>query len=283
MHRNQPLISEDSREPDPGSGPPGQEEAPPQSATAEQDLVSKFADPAVAACAMTGVLLGNALAWRHVKSAYRRDCLAALLDTLLRVLDGLDTPARQRDHSVRLRWVVELEDAASLLTKSLVPPAYLRYLSSGDWLTRRLAGWAEALYQVQREILAPNSGARDNVQRILRHEIKCLATGDLGALVWRRPPARPPRRVTLRRQALAAIRAVIVAVLPLAVLLAAQPVLHISSPVFGWARIAAGIWALLYVVITLDSAIGDKIDTARTLVGTLRDSRSLGPPDTRDG
>src|SRR5260370_30588293 len=62
VHRNQPLISEDSREPDPGSGPPGQEEAPPQSATAEQDLVSNFADPAVAACPSTAVLLVNALA-----------------------------------------------------------------------------------------------------------------------------------------------------------------------------------------------------------------------------
>src|SRR5258708_25388017 len=130
---------------------------------------------------MAGVLLGNALAWRHVKSAYRRDCLAALLDTLLRVLDGLDTPARQRDHSVPLRWVVELEDAASLLTKSLVPPAYLRYLSSADWLTRRFAGWAEGLFPGQRGILAPNSGARDNVQVSRRHEIKCEATAELRA------------------------------------------------------------------------------------------------------
>src|SRR5260221_9537098 len=35
VHRNQPLISEDSREPDPGSGPPGQEEAPPQSGSSK--------------------------------------------------------------------------------------------------------------------------------------------------------------------------------------------------------------------------------------------------------
>jgi hypothetical protein len=246
-------------------------------------VLGLVAAPAVAACAWTGGLLGNAFAWRHVNSAYEGDCLAALLDTALRVLDGLDTPARQRDPSLRLRWAVELEDAASLLTKSLVPPAYLSYLSSRDWLTQRLAGWAEALYQVQREILAPNSGARHNVQRILRHEIRCLAAGDLGSLAWRRPPARPPRRVTLRRQAIASVRTFIVAALPLATVLAAQPVLHISSPVFSWARIAAGIWALFYVVIALDPAIGDKVDTARTLIGTLRDSQSLRIPDTRDG
>jgi hypothetical protein len=240
------------------------------------------AAPVVAACGMTFMLLGSALAWWYINDAKRADCQAALLDTALRIIDGLDTPARQRDYAMRLRWAVELEDAATLLTKNLVPPSYLRYLSSRDWLAQRMAGWAEALYDVQRKVLAPNSGSHHEAQKVLRHEIRCLATGDLGSLPWRRPPQRPPRRVTLRRQALAAVRAFVVAALPLAVVLAAQPLVHLSSPVFNWARIAAGIWALLYVVITLDPAVGDKIDTARSLVGTLRDSRSSGPTDIRD-
>src|SRR5260370_35351326 len=46
VHRNHPLISADSREPDPGSGPPGQQDAPPQSAPAEQALVTKVSGPA---------------------------------------------------------------------------------------------------------------------------------------------------------------------------------------------------------------------------------------------
>src|SRR5262249_40386395 len=158
---------------------------------------------------------------------------------------------------------------------NLVPPSYLRYLSSRDWLSQRLAGWAEALYHIQRQVLAPTSSGQHEVQRMLRHEIKCLATGDLGIMAWRKPPARPPRRVTLRRQAVAVVRALVVAALPLAVVLVTQPVLHVSSPVFNWARIAAGIWALLYVVITLDPAIRDKIDTARSLVSTLHDSQAF--------
>ena len=240
------------------------------------------AAPVVAACGMAFMLLGDALAWWHVNNAKRADCQAALLDTALRVIDGLDNPARQRDYAMRLSWAVELEDAATLLTKNLVPSSYLRYLSSREWLAKRMAGWAEALYDVQRKVLAPNSGSHREAQKVLRHEIKCLATGDLGSLLWRRPPQRPPRRVTLQRQALAAVRAFVVAALPLAVVLTAQPLVNLSSPVFNWARIAAGIWALLYVVITLDPAIGDKIDTARILAGTLRDSRSLGPTDIRD-
>jgi hypothetical protein len=82
-------------------------------------VLGLVAAPAVAGCAMAGALLGNALAWRHVHSAYQADCLAALLDTALRVLDGLDTPARQRDHSLRLRWAAELEDAARCSPKAL--------------------------------------------------------------------------------------------------------------------------------------------------------------------
>src|SRR5262249_42335913 len=173
------------------------------------------AAPVVAVCGMACVLLGNALAWWHAKGPYRADCLAALIDTALRVLDGLGSPARRRDQAVRLRWAVELEDAASLLNKNLVPPSYLRYFSSRDWVSQRLARWAEALYHIQRQVVTPSSRSQHEVQRILRHEIKCLATGDLGVLAWRKPPARPPRRVTMRRRAMVAVRSLAVAALPL--------------------------------------------------------------------
>src|SRR5262249_35510073 len=125
------------------------------------------AAPVVAVCGMACALLGNALAWWHAKEPYRVDCLAALIDTALRVLDGLSTSGRRRDQAVRLRWAVELEDAASLLNKNLVPPSYLRYLSSRDWLSQRLAGWAEALYHIQRQVLAPTSSGQHEVQRVL--------------------------------------------------------------------------------------------------------------------
>jgi hypothetical protein len=244
-------------------------------------VLGLVAAPAVAACMMASALLGDALAWSHIKSAYRIDCIASVMNAALQVLDGLDPPAKQDDYRRRLRLAVQLEDAASLLKKYLVPSAYLGYLSSRDWMTQRLAGWAEALYHMERQILVPSSSVQPKVKTALQREIRCLATGDLSALPWQRPPMRPPRLVLLRHHAIAALRALVVAALPIAAVLAFQPVLHLSSPVFNWARITTGIWALLYVVITLDPAIRDKIDTARSLVGVIQESQSIHPPDIR--
>lgn len=228
-------------------------------------------------------LMSAGLAWWSAKEAYRDDSLAAILNALLQILDGISDPVIQRDHRRRLRWAVELEDAASLLTKHLVPSAYVGYLASGEWLAEQVAGWSGALHQLQRQIIAPHHGARPKLQASLRHEIRCLASGDLGTLLWRPSPPPPPRRATLMHQTVVAFRSVLVAALPLVVVLATQPVLHLSSPVFNWTRIAAGVWALLYVVISLDPSIRDKIDTARSLVGTLRESETLNRPDSRAG
>ena len=110
---------------------------------------------------------------------------------------------------------------------------------------------------------------KGKLEALLAHEIRCLATGDLGALAWREPPPPPPRGATLRRQAISTVRAVVVAILPLAAVLATQPFLHASPGLFGWARITTGIWALLYVLISIDPAIRDKIGAARDLADLI--------------
>jgi hypothetical protein len=57
----------------------------------------------------------------------------------------------------------------------------------------------------------------------------------------------------------------LVAALPLAAVLAGQPLVHASAPVFGWARIATAVWALLYVLLNIDPSMRDKIGAARDL------------------
>ena len=69
----------------------------------------------------------------------------------------------------------------------------------------------------------------------------------------------------LRRQAISAARAAAVAALPLVAVLAAQPFVHASAPIFNWARIATAIWALLYVLLSIDPAMREKISAARDL------------------
>jgi hypothetical protein len=167
-----------------------------------------------------------------------------------------------------------LEFAARRITRDLLPAYYVDYVGSGDWLTRRAAGWAEALRHMQRQVVAPVPESQAKAEAALVREIRCLATCDLGALAWRKPPPRPPRRTVLRQHAITAIRTILVAALPLAAVLAAQPFLHTSPGLFGWARIATAAWALLYLVLSLDPAIRDKIDTANQVVGILHNARS---------
>jgi hypothetical protein len=156
------------------------------------------------------------------------------------------------------------------LTRDLLPQSRVSYLGSGDWLARRAAGRAEAIRHMQRQVIAPIPGRQGKAEALLAHEIRCLITGDLGAMAWREPPPPLPRRATLRRQAISAARAIVVAVLPLAVILAAQPFVHVSSALFGWARIAAAVWALLYVLLSIDPAMRDKISTARDLASLMQ-------------
>lgn len=175
-------------------------------------------------------------------------------DALLGVLYDLRSGRACRPVGQRLLQCRFLEYAANRLSRDLLPEPVVTSLGSGDWLARRAAGWAEAIRHIQRQVIAPVPGGQGKVEALLAHEIRCLVTGDLGALAWREPPAPLSRRATLRRQAVSAARAVVVAALPLAAVLAAQPLVHASPAVFGWARIATAIWALLYVLCTSCSA-----------------------------
>jgi hypothetical protein len=237
-------------------------------------VLGLVAVPAFLACALATALSFSVMWAILSRRLIREDCVLQVLAVLLELLDDLRAfPARYQlgpaiDHA---RY---LEFAARRFDRDLLPASSVDGLGSGDWLTRRAAGWAEALRHVERQIVAPVPGSRAKVEAALVHEIRCLATGDLGALAWRQPPPRPSRRTVLRQHAVTAARTILVAALPLAAVLAAQPILHEAPGVFGWARIATATWALLYIVLSLDPAIRDKIDTASQVVGVLRNPRS---------
>jgi hypothetical protein len=64
--------------------------------------------------------------------------------------------------------------------------------------------------------------------------------------------------------------------------LVAQSLVHFSPAAFRWASLLTGAWAVLYVIICLDPAINSKIETARSLAGTLREFPEGGTRSTRD-
>jgi hypothetical protein len=232
--------------------------------------------PAVCASILVSAATLAVIAGRWVADISRQHCLAVTLNEFLSMLLEMQSPARQLDLGQRMQWSRELEWAARRITRDLLPLLSLSYLASGDWLRQRAAGWAEAVRHLQRQMLAPVPGSWPKLEAQLRHEIQCLATGDLGALAWRQPPQAPSPRDTLGRKTIEVLRTILVASLPIGAVLTGQAVLHFSSGVFRWASIATGVWALLYVIISLDPAIRDKIETARSLTGTLHDARKIG-------
>jgi len=226
--------------------------------------------PAAIACQLiTRMIFYGLWRWR-VRRLVREDCLLVVLDILLSNLEYNHSVTCYRSTSSRVKQARELEYAARCLTRDLLSSRTTNYLGSGDWMTRRTAGWAEALVQMQRQVIASTPARQTKLESLLVHEIRCLATGNLGALVWRQPPPPLPRRVVVKRQAIAVACTILVAGLPLAAVLISQHFLHASPGILGWSRIITGIWALLYILLSLDPAIRDKIDTAHEIAGLLR-------------
>jgi hypothetical protein len=176
-----------------------------------------------------------------------------------------------------------LELAARFMTQDLITPSLTGQLGSHEWLVRRAAGWAEAIRHIQRQLIALVPGGQDKLKRRLTHEIRCLASGELGALAWHQPPPTEPRRAVLRRRAVSAARAIVVAGLPLVAVLATQPFLHAGSGLFDWARFVTGAWALLYVLLSIDPSVRDKISAAKDLADLARPPTYPGVVDPMQG
>lgn len=168
--------------------------------------------------------------FRRSRQMIRHDPLLAALDSLLLVRYDLKSSSGYNGMPRRLYHCRQVEFAARCLSQDLLPQSSIGYLGSGEWLTRKATGWAEAIRHTQRQIIAPVPGGQGKLGALLTHEIRCLASGDLGALAWREPPPPPSRRTTLRRRAISTMRAIVVAALPLAVVVTAQPCLPSAIP-----------------------------------------------------
>ena len=229
--------------------------------------------PAVCASMLVAAAIETALVTRWVLKVPRGNCQMVLLDTLLSML--LDMQSRQLDLELRMYWSRNLEWAARWISSDLLPSAFLNFLGSGDWLRRRSAGWAEALRYMQREVIASVPGGQPKLEARVRHEIQCLAVGDLGALAWRRPPLPLSRRTSRARKMSEILRTLLAGGIPVGAVLAAHAVLHFNTGVFQWLIIVTGVWALLCIVTIIDPAIREKIDTAQSLTSAIREARRI--------
>jgi hypothetical protein len=232
--------------------------------------------PAFCVCMLILAAILSVLGGRRINNVLRKYCQAWLLDMFLSILLGMKSPSRRLDLEQRQKWSWTLEWTARRISRDLLSSPFVSDLGSYDWLKQRAAGWAEAIRHMQREMIASARGGQAQLEDKLRREVRCLATGDLGGLAWRQPAPSPSGRTRLAQKTIEILRTVLVAALPVGAVLVSQVVLHSSTGVFRWAVITTGVWALLYVIISLDPAIRDKIDTARSLAETLQQARRGG-------
>jgi len=240
-------------------------------------VLGALAVPLTLLCYFAIGLIGNSLWLWQLRRLVRKDCPLAVLDVLLAVLDDLRDPRECPHLGQRLNQAAGLEYAARRITRDLVPTFYIGYLASGDWLTEQAAQWAEALRQMQREMVASVPGIPAQTEAALADEIRCLATGDLGALATCALPLRPSRR----DRAVSAFRTVLEALLPLVLVLAAQPIvhgiLHRTPGLWYWFLIGTIAWALFVVLLWLDPALRDKIETVSQMTGLAGRRPGTGP------
>ncbi|MBR7833805.1 hypothetical protein KDL01_11045 [Actinospica durhamensis] len=208
--------------------------------------------------------------WRgQMESAAHFEILNDLLWLLYRVRSpGLRTVAMEVNDAKTA------ENAALKLGVFLMPRKRMAGLAEKGWIGERLAGWARALRQLERGLVAASPEATAEVDRALCHAIGCLARGDLGSLEWLAPPDSAPSPAQRRRRVLTIVRDVLVAVLPIGATLTAHAFGHLSAGAFNWVLIGTGAWAVLNLMIVLDPDLNKKLTLVGQVADVVRSARS---------
>ena len=229
--------------------------------------------------------------WRgfEISRHWRHNPREDILDELLNIINDLGNPLLRNDLAQRGIWCLRLESAASTMEKRLPASFGQTDQTTVSWLTERARGAARALRQMKRQLLAPVDGTWDRLAATLRKEVVALASGDLGDLRWAAPPSNTAVRKPRWRIALGMLRAIASAVVPLVVLLAVQPLLHLDAGVLQWAKLIGLAWALLYLLVTADPTLREKVELAQSISSfstTRREpgrTQHWGPPDQGSG
>jgi hypothetical protein len=221
-------------------------------------------------------------AWIYLRHRlWRGNPREDILDELVNILAYLDSTDLQNDLVTRAWWIGRLEYVASGLEKRLL--AQFRFTDPGirAWAEQRTAGAAAAIRHLQRLLAAPVPGTWPVLGRHLRHDAVAIASGNLGTLRWRTPSTTTTPRRSRRQVVAAAARTALFAALPLAAILTVQPLLQLDDKTLGWARLIGLAWAVLYLVISFDATLRDKIEVTSGLTELL--TRGGSPLDPASG
>jgi tetratricopeptide (TPR) repeat protein len=203
---------------------------------------------------------------------HRRYTRESIIDDLLMLLDGTADAGARNDLNRRDVWLQLLENAALSVERDLPKRLGFGDAETAAWAAERARGAAAAMRRLKRYVVAPYPGSWERLTDTVRRQAVAVATGDLGTLRWVAPPTPAQVRRSRWRTALLVARAVALAVVPLAVVLVVSPFLGLTGSTVLWARIAGLGWAVLYLLLTADPGLRDKIETTRSLLTTVRDT-----------
>ncbi|UWP86329.1 hypothetical protein Dfulv_19655 [Dactylosporangium fulvum] len=243
-----------------------------------------------AALALCHFLTIGVVQWRLIVS-YRRNVHAAprddILDALTGILHEAALPARRNDLDWRAAWIYKLERAARTLERRLPVTLAAADPATANWVAERAGGAAVALRALKRRVAAPVDGSWAQFDAALERAVVAVATGNLGDLSWRKPSDTAGRAQPRWKTALGAAKVLAVAVAPVLIVIAAQPLLQLDTAALRWAKVAGLVWAVLYLLLAVDPTLRDKIDTAQSLNSLLtsarRDPERADRRDVSDG
>ena len=204
----------------------------------------------------------------NLKRAYARE---AILDYMMDTVSEMSEPDNRNNLDDRGIWLSRLEFSAQLIEKDL--PTMLRTGNAqmNLWLSERARGAAAAIRHMSQRIATPTADSWDNLISTLRDEMEALASGEFASLRWIPPPVPPSRPIRVRNVSVTVARTVVVMATPIVAIILLQPILKLTGADFGWAKLGGLGWAVLYLLITLDPTLNDKISTARNLAGMARE------------
>ncbi|GII29340.1 tetratricopeptide repeat protein [Planotetraspora mira] len=202
----------------------------------------------------------------------RRNARWAIVGELLQAVDYIDGPGGEVRPEHRVSCATRIERAAQLVERDLP-----REMPGGDPITTErmtaLARDAAHALRVMKSRVLAGRGAVSHVMAELNQAAGAIAAGEYGRLRRISRPPEPMRRRGWQAYVLPVSRAVAVMGLPILLVVALHPIMGLAGDAYRTAVWVSVAWAGLYLLLALDPALREKIETARGLL-----SASSGPP-----
>ena len=196
-----------------------------------------------------------------------------VLDYLCDVVHDLESGENRNDLNWRSEAIWGIEYAARRMERDLPRFFEVGDSQTSEWLASRAKGAATALRNCKRHILVSDTGTWNRLSVTLRGEISALATGNWASLKWSPPPPREATIKSVQKTAYLVLRTAFVMAVPLVALITLNFFLDLAPKTYSAARIVSVVWAILYFLLTIDPTLPNKVETVKSIVGTVREAK----------